>query len=321
MMPHMRLRHVEIFSAVMRCGSVKGAAQLLHITQPAASRLLQQAERHAGFTLFRRERGRLVPTREAELLQAEVEQLDQQLDRIRRLVDNLRRGPDDLVRVLCAPSLSDHWLTLALMQLRRRYPAARVSLRSAYSREIAESVALREADIGFAFAPAHHPAVHSAPIADGRVMCVGVFDGDEATLEAVARQPVIDLDPGDPIGHAVHAACRAQGLELQPAALAHTYQTAVTLARRGLGLALVDSFTASLAGPEVGAEAGVEAGPEAGPASGHASGCWRRLPLQPAISVQVHALRPAGVASSLLVDPLVDTVRGLLQTHASGPAA
>lgn len=64
------------------------------------------------------ERGRLVPTREAELLQAEVEQLDQQLDRIRRSVDNLRRGPDDLVRVLCAPSLSDHWLTLAMMQLR-----------------------------------------------------------------------------------------------------------------------------------------------------------------------------------------------------------
>lgn len=326
MMPHMRLRHVEIFSAVMRCGSVKGAAQLLHITQPAASRLLQQAERHAGLTLFRRERGRLVPTREAELLQAEVEQLDQQLDRIRRLVDNLRRGPDDLVRVLCAPSLSDHWLTLAMMQLRTRYPAARVSLRSAYSREIAESVALREADIGFAFAPAHHPAVHSEPIADGRVMCVGAFDGDEATLEALARQPVIDLDPGDPIGHAVHAACRAQGLELQPAALAHTYQTAVTLARRGLGVALVDSFTASLAGPHGACEA--ETAPAHGstpvPASATGSGAggrWRCLPLQPVLSVQVHALRPAGVASSLLVDPLVDTVRRLLQTHASGPSA
>ena len=44
----MRLRDVEVFNAVMQCGSVKGAAALLHVTQPAASRLLRNlAQRSA----------------------------------------------------------------------------------------------------------------------------------------------------------------------------------------------------------------------------------------------------------------------------------
>lgn len=294
----------------MRCGSVKGAAQVLHITQPAASRLLQQAERQAGLQLFRREKGRLVPTREAALLQAEVEPLDQQLDRIRRLVDNLRRGPAEVVRVLCAPSLSDAWLVPALARLRQRFPAARVSLRAAYSPEIAEGLALREADVGFAFAPTPHPAVQGQVIAEGEAVCVGHFDGRTATLAMLARHPFVDLDPGDPIGHAVHAACRAQGIVLQPAALAHTYQTAIALARRGVGVALVDSFTASLAEPEGGAAAARRR---------------RRLPLRPSLPVRVHALRPVGAPSNALVDPLVEAVRQLLQgpphAHTIGGAA
>ena len=94
----MRLRDVEVFNAVMQCGSVKGAAALLHVTQPATSRLLQQAERRAGFALFRRTRGRLVPTGEAQALYAEVEQLYARLEAIRRLVDSLALGAADMLR-------------------------------------------------------------------------------------------------------------------------------------------------------------------------------------------------------------------------------
>jgi DNA-binding transcriptional LysR family regulator len=68
----MRIRYIEIFSAVMQTGTVMGAAQVLHVSQPAATRLLQQAERHVGFALFDRVKGRLVATREARVLYAEI---------------------------------------------------------------------------------------------------------------------------------------------------------------------------------------------------------------------------------------------------------
>jgi DNA-binding transcriptional LysR family regulator len=48
----MRLRYIELFHAVLTTGSLTGAANLLNISQPAASKALQQAENQLGFTLF-----------------------------------------------------------------------------------------------------------------------------------------------------------------------------------------------------------------------------------------------------------------------------
>ncbi|MFM9901533.1 MAG: LysR family transcriptional regulator, partial [Polaromonas sp.] len=50
----MRLRHIEVFNAVMLTGSVSGAARLVNVTQPAVSRTLQHAELQLGFALFQR---------------------------------------------------------------------------------------------------------------------------------------------------------------------------------------------------------------------------------------------------------------------------
>jgi hypothetical protein len=58
----MRLRHIEIFQAIRQTGSVSAAAQLLHVSQPAVTKVLQHAELQLGFPLFLRVRGKLQPT-------------------------------------------------------------------------------------------------------------------------------------------------------------------------------------------------------------------------------------------------------------------
>ena len=50
----MRLRHIEVFNAVMLTGSVSAAARMINVTQPAVSRTLQHAELQLGFPLFQR---------------------------------------------------------------------------------------------------------------------------------------------------------------------------------------------------------------------------------------------------------------------------
>ena len=81
----MRLRHIEVFNAVMVTGSVSGAARLINITQPAVSRTLKHAELQLGFPLFERAGGRLVATAEARSLFPLVEKLFSDLDEVRRL--------------------------------------------------------------------------------------------------------------------------------------------------------------------------------------------------------------------------------------------
>ena len=61
----MRLRHIEVFNAMMLTGSVSGAARFFNATQPAASRIRQHAELQLGFALFQRTKGRSLPTSEA----------------------------------------------------------------------------------------------------------------------------------------------------------------------------------------------------------------------------------------------------------------
>ncbi|WP_223861816.1 LysR family transcriptional regulator, partial [Geminicoccus harenae] len=68
----MRLRHLEVFNTVMLAGTASAAGRLLRISQPAVTKLLAQAEAEAGLRLFERDRGRLVPTAEAQALFAQT---------------------------------------------------------------------------------------------------------------------------------------------------------------------------------------------------------------------------------------------------------
>lgn len=77
----MRLRHIEVFHAVMQAGTISGAAQLLHISQPAVTKVLQHAELQLGMALFDRVRGKLYPTPEANRLFVEIDKLNSEIGR------------------------------------------------------------------------------------------------------------------------------------------------------------------------------------------------------------------------------------------------
>ena len=240
-----RIRHIEIFHAVMQAGTVKGAADTLHITQPAASRLLQQAEQSIGVALFQRVRGRLVPTVEAQRLFPDVEQLYTQLDAVRRSAANLGAGSDTVLRLLCVPGLSIEALPRALGAWNRVHPSVRLTFRTLHSRQIADAIVRREAELGFALEPSNHPAAIDQPIGHGRIVCVGLDLPDEPVpLQALADHPLIDLDPSDPIGRHLHIAYDAHGVTPAARVTTSSYHAAIEMAAQGLGWAVVDSWSA-----------------------------------------------------------------------------
>ena len=80
----MNLRDVETFYAVMVTGGAGRAAELLATSQPTVSRSIARIEKDVGFRLFDRVRGRLEPTREGQLLYAEVKANLIGLDRLKQ---------------------------------------------------------------------------------------------------------------------------------------------------------------------------------------------------------------------------------------------
>src|SRR5262245_14430416 len=88
----MNLRQMEVFYAVMRSGSVSGAARMLNVTQPAVSAILKHCESQLKMKLFVRVAGRLQPTPEATAIFPDIAAVFGRLDAIKRLTQDLVGG-------------------------------------------------------------------------------------------------------------------------------------------------------------------------------------------------------------------------------------
>jgi DNA-binding transcriptional LysR family regulator len=288
----MRLRHIEVFNAVMLTGSVSGAARLISVTQPAVSRILQHAELQLGFALFQRSKGRLVPTPEALTLYPHIERLFAQLDEVQRLAANLKTGGGvKELRILTVLALSYEILPHAIKLFRVRHPDVPITVKALHSPQIVSALALQEADVGFLFSPVVHSALAQEHLADGRMVCVApkgmltsrLLKRGTVTLADLVKVPVIGLDVLDPVGRSLNQACREAGVGLQFNITVQTYHSALALAHHGLGVALIDTCTAASADPTR-----VDV-----------------LALEPLIPVPIKALLPAGKPASVAVRAFV----------------
>lgn len=298
----MRLRHIELFQAILQTGSLTAAAELLHISQPAASKILKHAEQQLGFALFDRVRGKLQPTAEARVLQQQTERLAIDLQNLRRLADSLGRGEECALRLICTPALAQALLPQALRVWRERFPRTVCQLATQHTAEIVEALLLREADLGLTSQVVEHPGLTSQLLAEGRMRVIappGGWQPDELhsplRLQALAGKALIGIDARDALGSLL----RGHIEELDPpphvVTWVQTYQLARQLVSSGQGVALVDPFTALAAnGGEV----------------------QTRL-LEPSISVPVYALSRVHEqplpAQAMLLEQLGTQAERLLQ--------
>ncbi len=255
----MRLRHIEVFNAIMLTGSVSGAARLINVTQPAVSRTLQHAELQLGFALFQRAKGRLAPTAEALTLYPHIERLFAQLDEVRRLSAGLKSGKQAReLRVLTVLALSYEILPHAIKLFRVKHPDVMLSVKALHTPQIMSALALQEADVGFLFSPSSASltaALVQEDLAEGRMVCIApkgmlgarILKRARVGLADLTGVPVIGLDVLDPVGRSLSLACREAGVGLEFSVTVQTYHSALALAHHGLGVALVDSCTAGSA--------------------------------------------------------------------------
>ena len=220
----MRLRHIEVFNAVMLTGSVSGAARLINVTQPAVSRILQHAELQLGFALFQRAKGRLLPTSEALTLYPHIEQLFAQLDNVQRLAANLKAGDSAKeLSILTVLALSYEILPHAIKLFRVKHPDVAIAIKALHSPQIVAALVLQEADVGFLFSPAVHSALTQEHLVDGRMVCIApkgmlatrFLKRGQITLAELAKLekvPVIGLDAQDPVGRVLNQASREAGV-------------------------------------------------------------------------------------------------------------
>ena len=251
----MRLRHIEVFHAVMRSGSVSRAAELLNLSQSAASKALVQAEHALGLKLFERVRGRLVSTREAEHLFGQTALLFAQAETVQRLARNLRRNPGGHLRIGCLPSLGIGLIPAAVRDFRQRCPQVSIDIATGNGVELADQCLSHDIDVALVFEPAANSRLRHMVLGAARAVHleVGAADGDAAAvaLADLDRRRWIGLGGSDPFAQRIREAWEPPGDQAPEPMCAletRTYAVACALAAQGLGFALVDEFTASAMG-------------------------------------------------------------------------
>jgi len=165
----MRLRHIEVFHAVYRSGSVSLAARELNVSQPSVSKVLKHAEDQLGFRLFRRIKGRLAPTDEAHALYREVKDVFERLGSLRLAANSLRDGETGHIRLAVLPALGLRVAPEAVARFRTAHPGVTFDLQTLHHAEVLRSLYARDCDMAVAYDPAEHPRLTSLKIGSGEL--------------------------------------------------------------------------------------------------------------------------------------------------------
>jgi DNA-binding transcriptional LysR family regulator len=245
-----RIRQLEAFHAVMQTGSVTRAAELLQISQPSASKLLQELERGTGVALFQRVRKRLVPTPEGRRLGREVEGLFLKLSHIEHVANEMRAiGPGEL-RIAALPALGLALVPRQLSAFRRSRPEIRAALTVASSQRVVEMVAAGEADVGFAYpVPGTPPTLERHGL--GVLEAVAVLPRGHKLGQRKLLKPAdfegeafVSLGREDRTRDNMEAVFGASRLGAEAAIETPFAAVACELVASGAGVALVDPITA-----------------------------------------------------------------------------
>jgi len=294
----MRLRHIEVFQAVMETGSMSAAGRLIHLTQSAVSRLIASAEMQLGYPLFHRVGGRLVPTAEGLALFEESSALFDRLEALKRTAIHLKSGEQGRLRVAAIPAVCHKLIPDVMARFRQTHPQVVCEIHTLHKRQIADELLTRAADIGLDYFGISHPGVQAKVLGSGPLYALlppeearvlGRSPKMAALRERLNNLPMIALVDDDPLAIAFNRHAEHHGLRPVSRTMVQTSQLAEELVARGLGWTVVDYLSAARVRPEVGV-----------------------VQLQPLIECGLNAFFAKSHSPTLLARRFMETVRAVL---------
>lgn len=280
-MRHLNSRQVEAFRALMLTTSTVRAAEMMHVTQPAVSRLVRELQEALELRLFERRGTRLVPTNEAVSLYGEVERSFVGMERIAQAAKELRTRRAGVLRVAAMPALCNGFLPRFSGAFLAERPHVDFALFGLISSSVLDWVVSDQCDLGFAAAPIEHAAARFEMMPAVRYVAV-MPDGHRLARRRVlhpkdfAGQAFVTLGPSTPSRHRIDEVFAQHGVGRVLRVETPLSEIACALVAAGVGLSICDPFTAAEYSTR-----GVAA-----------------RPFEPAISFQIAALYPSHRALS-----------------------
>lgn len=244
----MNLRHMEVFRAVMREGSITAAAAFLNVSQPSVSEVIKHAESKCGLQLFERQKGRLRPTAHALRLRDEVETVFLHVQKVNRLIEELKSQRDMNFQLGCVYSLTLSLVPKIISRLHveqpNLFPQIIVERRDDLARKVSDgildaaltflgnsyngidTITLRRAPLRF-LCLRSHPLAHRKSIA----------------IKELKNERFIGYLPHLSVQKLLHHGFAQKDLRFHPQILVEQMVQAWVLVQDAQGVAIVDPFS------------------------------------------------------------------------------
>jgi DNA-binding transcriptional LysR family regulator len=241
------VRHLAVFRAVMKTGSVSAAARMLNVSQPAVTKTLQQVESGIGVPLFRRIKGRLQATPESTLLMPKVDQVFGAVDEVEHLAEEIAGGDVGRISIATVATLSASVTAVAVARYRKKRPNVIIQLEALSTRQVIEQVSNNLVDVGIIDAALGegYLAFHELCVAD--IGCVVPRNHRLAGYAAIEPEDLrgevlITFAETTVIGFLLRERFRQLDAPINISITTNQALVACRLAAIGTGLGLIDPF-------------------------------------------------------------------------------
>jgi len=244
----MDLTQLSAFVAVAEAGGFSRAATKLVSTQPTLSRQVKALEKDLGRALFDR-LGRRI-----ELTSFGRDSLDKAraiLAEVEAFAASARGEAGQVAGVLSiavADSAVLKRFPRIVQRFQRRHPAVRVHVHTASSPDILNGVREGRFDAGLCMLPRIHPELALLQLWVDQFVCIvppeHAFAGKSRSLEELAAERLLVIEPGTMSHQVLTSVFHAAGLSLVPDMTFDNFQMVVDLIRAGVGVGIVSRHVA-----------------------------------------------------------------------------
>jgi DNA-binding transcriptional LysR family regulator len=238
------LRQIEAFKALIEHGTVSRAAEVLAISQPAASKLLMQLENDASLRLFDRHKGRLAPTAQAMRLYEEVARIFMGVRQVDSAIALIRREEQGRLAIGAIPALAGAFIQRVTMSFLKRNPNVYCLVKSPSSQWIVEYVLTRKLDVGLVTARIDNPAIVTEPLLEHPLLCIMPVGHALAQRRVIRPEhldgiPFVSFGPDSYIGQKVASMFEKHKVNANVVLTADANPTLSRFVAGGLGVSLV----------------------------------------------------------------------------------
>ncbi|BCS53204.1 LysR family transcriptional regulator [Geobacter sp. SVR] len=237
----MDLRQLRFFLEVADSGSFTGAAEKLHIAQPALSIAIKKLEEDLDVVLFNRRDRKITLTAEGEVLARHAREIRQGVAKARQEIDDLRGLFKGEVRVGLTPMLSSFFFPGIISAFKRRYPALHLSVHGDSAWNIQRRIESGEIDMGVVAGAVPEGLDSHHMVREEVVACVHrshAWAGrKKMPLAELLGEPLIQFEEGYHLREMIDELAAREGLSPVTVAESNLFSLVRSLVREELGLA------------------------------------------------------------------------------------